>query len=141
MCYVAPPSAHWGYWFKLREELTQLGKYTLSLLTIIKESDATSFGGKELPSYKLNFTVTEGSAETFVMGTVSPTARIGVPFNIPLLIKDGYDHSVTPPPDLQPELKCSGLDLSYETVDSSGTTLTIKGVKAIAKVRNYQQSK
>ncbi|XP_042366251.1 structural maintenance of chromosomes flexible hinge domain-containing protein 1 [Plectropomus leopardus] len=140
MCYVAPPSAHWGYCSNY-VELTQLGKYTLSLLTIIKESDATSFGGKELPSYKLNFTVTEGSAETFVMGTVSPTARIGVPFNIPLLIKDGYDHSVTPPPDLQPELKCSGLDLSYETVDSSGTTLTIKGVKAIAKVRNYQQSK
>lgn len=30
-------------------------------------------------------------------------------------------------------LLCSGLDLSYEKVDSSGTTLTIRGVKARGK--------
>ncbi|XP_033494631.2 structural maintenance of chromosomes flexible hinge domain-containing protein 1 [Epinephelus lanceolatus] len=138
---VAQHSAQWGFWFKESEKLTILGKYTLLLVTILKESNATSFGGRELPSFKLNFTITEGSAEKFLIGAVNSTLHVGVPFNIPLLIKDGYDHSATPPPDLKPVLKCSGLDLSYETADSNGTTFTIRGVKALGRVLNYQQSK
>lgn len=120
----------------MAEKLTDLGKYTLTLSTVIHESNATTFGGRELPSYKLKFTISgkenhktsnvifvmlsacpnhtlplflsfsEGSAESFVIGEVSTTLRIGVPFDIPLLIKDGYDHSVMSPPDLKPELKC-----------------------------------
>lgn len=119
----------------LAENLTDLGEYTLSLKTMLNESNATSFGGRELPSYALNFTIkgkeiktftvifiilsecpnhtlllflsfSEGCAESFVIGTMSSTPLVGVPFNIPLLIKDGYDHSAMPPPNLRPVLKC-----------------------------------
>ena len=41
----------------LAETLTDLGEYTLILRTLINESKADSFGGRELPSYKLNFTI------------------------------------------------------------------------------------
>ncbi|XP_068566073.1 structural maintenance of chromosomes flexible hinge domain-containing protein 1 isoform X2 [Cebidichthys violaceus] len=137
----AQHSPKWGFWFKQNDNLTSLGRYTLSLNTKINETNATEFGGKELPSYKLKFTINAGGAESFVVGAVSATLHVGVPFSIPLLVKDGYDHSATPPPDLKPVLKCSGLDLSYETVDISGTTFTIKSVKARGKVLNYPQSK
>ncbi|XP_070783878.1 structural maintenance of chromosomes flexible hinge domain-containing protein 1 [Enoplosus armatus] len=139
--YVAQHSPKWGFWFRKMENLTDLGKYTLSLNTLINDSNATVFGDRDLPSYKLKFTITEGSAESFVIGAVSSTLHVGVPFNIPLLIKDGYGHSAMPPPNLKAVLKCSGLDLSNETVDSSGTTFTIRSVKARGKVLNYQQSK
>ncbi|XP_078137302.1 structural maintenance of chromosomes flexible hinge domain-containing protein 1 isoform X2 [Sander vitreus] len=139
--FVGQHSPKWGFWFKKIETLTDLGKYTLSLNTMLFENNATVFGGKKLPSYKLNFTISEGSAETFVIGAVSPSLYVGVPFNIPLLLKDGYDHSVMCPPDLKPVLTCSGLDLSYDRVDRSGTTITIIGVKARGKLLNYQQSK
>ncbi|XP_031148736.1 structural maintenance of chromosomes flexible hinge domain-containing protein 1 isoform X2 [Sander lucioperca] len=139
--FVGQHSPKWGFWFKKIDKLTDLGKYTLSLNTMLFESNATVFGGKKLPSYKLNFTISEGSAETFVISAVSPSLYVGVPFNIPLLLKDGYDHPVMCPPDLKPVLTCSGLDLSYDRVDSSGTTFTIIGVKARGKLLNYQQSK
>ncbi|XP_044195403.1 structural maintenance of chromosomes flexible hinge domain-containing protein 1 isoform X1 [Thunnus albacares] len=136
-----------GFWFKKIENLSCLGQYTLSLKTIITIDDpkakakATVFGDKQLPSYKLNFTIKEGSAESFTVGAVSTTLRVGVPFDIPLQIKDRYDHLTTPPPDLEPVLKCSGLELSYGEVDYTGTTYTIRNVKARGKVQNYQQSK
>ncbi|XP_028424672.1 structural maintenance of chromosomes flexible hinge domain-containing protein 1 isoform X1 [Perca flavescens] len=139
--FVAQHSTTWGFWFKKIEKLTDLGKYTLYLNTMLFENNATVFGGKKLPSYKLKFTIIEGRAETFVIGAVSPSLYVGVPFNIPLLLKDGYDHSVTSPPDVKPVLKCRGLDLSYDRVDSSGITFTIFDVKARGKVLNYQQSK
>lgn len=47
-----------------------------------------------------------GKAATFDVGTVSPTLRIGVPFDIPLGIKDSYGHAVEPPPNLKPVLQC-----------------------------------
>lgn len=113
-----------------------MGKYTLSLNTVMNESNATVFGGRALPSYKLNFTikgwknhqtfsaifiilpecpddklmlfffVSEGHAESFVAGAVSMTIDVGVPFDIPLHIKDGYDHPAIPPPNLKPSLQC-----------------------------------
>uniref|UniRef100_A0A671UZU4 Structural maintenance of chromosomes flexible hinge domain containing 1 n=1 Tax=Sparus aurata TaxID=8175 RepID=A0A671UZU4_SPAAU len=112
--------------------LTDLGKYTMTLNTMLSEGNLTVLGGRSLPSYTLNFTIKEGDAERFVIGPVSSPLVVGVPFNIPLMIKDGYDHPAKPP-DLTPVLQCSGLDLSYEKVDSSGTTLTIRGVKARGK--------
>ncbi|XP_029313476.1 structural maintenance of chromosomes flexible hinge domain-containing protein 1 [Cottoperca gobio] len=130
-----------GFWFKRTDKLTCLGKYSLFLNTMISDSNATVFGGRELPSYKFKFTIQEGSAESFVIGTVSTSLRVGVPFDIPLLIKDGYGHSTTPPPDLKPVLKCSGLAFSYESVDNRGSTVTIRSVKTRGKVQNYQQSK
>lgn len=50
--------------------------------------------------------LSEGDAERFVIGPVSSPLVVGVPFNIPLLIKDGYDHPTVPPPDLKPVLQC-----------------------------------
>ncbi|XP_068438024.1 structural maintenance of chromosomes flexible hinge domain-containing protein 1 isoform X2 [Clinocottus analis] len=138
LCYVSHHLAKCGFWFKKIETLTNKGKYTLSLTTKINEANA--FGGRELPSFKLKFTINAGCAETFVVGEVSTTLHVGVPFNIPLLVKDGYDHLATLPLDLKPVLKCSGLDVSYETVDNHGTTFTINGVKARGRVLNYQQS-
>uniref|UniRef100_A0A8C5HI47 SMC hinge domain-containing protein n=1 Tax=Gouania willdenowi TaxID=441366 RepID=A0A8C5HI47_GOUWI len=69
-----------------------------------------------------------------------PTVRVGVPFEIPLQIKDAYGHLTVPPPKLIPLLKCSGLELTYASVDNN-STFTIKGVTASGKVQNYQQSK
>ncbi|XP_019127178.2 structural maintenance of chromosomes flexible hinge domain-containing protein 1 isoform X1 [Larimichthys crocea] len=125
----------WAYWFKSFENLTNLGKYSLCLNTAINESNVTVFGGSELPSYKLNFTIKEGSAESFVIDVASPSLNVGTPFDIPLRIKDAYGHPTTPPPNLKPVLECSGLEVSYEKVDSSGTTFTIRSVKARGRVQ------
>lgn len=47
-----------------------------------------------------------GSAESFTVGAVSNTLHVGVPFNIPLQIKDAYNHLTVPPPELKPVLEC-----------------------------------
>uniref|UniRef100_A0AAX7VQI9 SMC hinge domain-containing protein n=1 Tax=Astatotilapia calliptera TaxID=8154 RepID=A0AAX7VQI9_ASTCA len=125
----------------LTENLTELGKYTLNLNTVVHETNAVSFGGRALPTFTLKFTIKEGDAASFDISAMSPTLRVGVPFDIPLQIKDGYGHSTTLTSKLTPELKCCGLDLSYGTFSSSGTTFTIKNVKARGKVLNYQQGK
>ncbi|XP_034562664.1 structural maintenance of chromosomes flexible hinge domain-containing protein 1 isoform X2 [Notolabrus celidotus] len=128
----------WDFWFKCIE-LTKLGKYTLFLTTQI-QNNSSNFGGEELPRFQLSFSIKEGAAQKFNIGTVSHTIKVGVPFDIPLHFKDGYDHSAAPP-DLKPVLKCSGLDLSYETVNTTGSVFTIRGVTVRGKVQNYQQSK
>uniref|UniRef100_A0A3Q2VSB2 Structural maintenance of chromosomes flexible hinge domain containing 1 n=1 Tax=Haplochromis burtoni TaxID=8153 RepID=A0A3Q2VSB2_HAPBU len=125
----------------LTENLTELGKYTLNLNTVVHETNTVSFGGRALPAFTLKFTIKEGDAASFDISAMSPTLRVGVPFDIPLQIKDGYGHSTTLTSKLTPELKCCALDLSYGTFSSSGTTFTIKNVKARGKVLNYQQSK
>uniref|UniRef100_A0A8D0A6M4 Structural maintenance of chromosomes flexible hinge domain containing 1 n=1 Tax=Sander lucioperca TaxID=283035 RepID=A0A8D0A6M4_SANLU len=110
--FVGQHSPKWGFWFKKIDKLTDLGKYTLSLNTMLFESNATVFGGKKLPSYKLNFTISgkqnrKTLAVIFViLYALSPSLYVGVPFNIPLLLKDGYDHPVMCPPDLKPVLTC-----------------------------------
>uniref|UniRef100_A0A3Q3ASI0 Structural maintenance of chromosomes flexible hinge domain containing 1 n=1 Tax=Kryptolebias marmoratus TaxID=37003 RepID=A0A3Q3ASI0_KRYMA len=123
------------------ETLTNLGSYTLKLNTVLNEGGSTVYGDKQLPSFELKFTVKEGAAESFTVGALSSTLRVGVPFNIPLQIKDRYKHPTAPPPTLQPVLECSDLELTYESVICNGTTFIIKGVKAKGKVQNYQQSK
>ncbi|XP_034069913.1 structural maintenance of chromosomes flexible hinge domain-containing protein 1 isoform X3 [Gymnodraco acuticeps] len=141
LSHATPTSAKF-FWFKKIEMLTGLGEYTLILRTLINENKADSFGGTELPSYKLNFTIKEGKAESFVIGTMSSSLRVGMPFDIPLQIKDGYDHPTVPPPDLKPILKCSSLtSLNFDKTESSGTTLYIRRVKASGKVLNYLQPK
>ncbi|KAG8009541.1 Structural maintenance of chromosomes flexible hinge domain-containing protein 1 [Nibea albiflora] len=133
--YTASYRQKWAYWFKSFENLTALGKYSLCLNTAINESNVTDFGGSELPSYELNFTIKEGSAESFVINVASPALTVGVPFDIPLQIKDAYGHPTSPPPNLKPVLECSGLEVSYEKVDSSGpSTFTIRSVKARGRV-------
>ncbi|KAI4806851.1 hypothetical protein KUCAC02_017645 [Chaenocephalus aceratus] len=115
------------------EMLTGLGEYTLILRTLINENKADSFGGTELPSYKLNFTIKEGKAESFVIGTMSSSLRVGMPFDIPLQIKDGYDHPTVPPPDLKPILKCrrvkaSGSVLNYLQPKTHDLRVTLPGL-------------
>ncbi|KAK0131677.1 Structural maintenance of chromosomes flexible hinge domain-containing protein 1 [Merluccius polli] len=119
------------------ENLTKLGKYTLELKTVLSESNASAIGGKPLPSYKLNFTITEGKAERFTVGAVNPALRVGVAFDMVLTLMDAFDHPAPPPPDLTPQLTCRGLDVSYEKTTSSGTQFTIHGVKVHGKVANY----
>ncbi|KAM3593729.1 uncharacterized protein V6R79_020255 [Siganus canaliculatus] len=138
--YTATHSAKWNFWFK-KMEVTRLGKYTLFLNVAINEKDATVFGGRELPCYKLSFTIKEGGPESFVINSVHSSVNVGVPFNIPLVIKDAYGHPVIPSPDLKPEIKCSFLDLSYEKVTINGTLFTIRGVTAKGKYLNYQKPK
>ncbi|XP_051796327.1 structural maintenance of chromosomes flexible hinge domain-containing protein 1 isoform X2 [Acanthochromis polyacanthus] len=137
---LAQHSAKWGFEFKKNENLTQLGKYTLSLNTVMKDSNKSVFGGKQLPNFTLKFTIKEGDAQSFIITTVSPSVRVGVPFNIPLQFKDLYGHLTAPPPKLSPVLGCSGLDVKYETVDSRGTTFTVKNVTVKGKILNYQQN-
>ncbi|KAM9713045.1 structural maintenance of chromosomes flexible hinge domain-containing protein 1 [Menidia menidia] len=129
------PHTDSGYWFKKIDRLTNLGKYTLTLTTQVKD-----FNLQRPPSWALTFTVKEGEAVGFAVGGVRPTVRVGVPFHIPLQMKDRFGHQAAPPLRLQPELRCSDLDLSYMSVDSSKNTFSIKGVKAIGKVRSDQQS-
>ncbi|CAL8313788.1 unnamed protein product [Merluccius merluccius] len=135
--YIAQHSAKWAFWFKAMENLTKLGKYTLELKTVLSESNASAIGGKQLPSYKLNFTITEGKAERFTVGAVNPALRVGVAFDMVLTLMDAFDHPAPPPPDLTPQLTCRGLDVSYEKTTSSGTQFTIHGVKVHGKVANY----
>ncbi|XP_037311851.2 structural maintenance of chromosomes flexible hinge domain-containing protein 1 [Pungitius pungitius] len=141
LCQVAQHSPNWGFAFKKMDGLTNLGKYTFSLNTKINETNACVFGGRKLPSFELMFTIVAGEAQSFAVGAVSATLNVGVPFSIPLFIKDAHDNAALTPADLRPVLKCSGLELSYETVNNVGTTSTIRGVKAKGKVQNYQQSK
>ncbi|XP_028288424.1 structural maintenance of chromosomes flexible hinge domain-containing protein 1 [Parambassis ranga] len=140
---VALHSPKWGFWFNKIENLSGLGKYTLTMNTMISDTSKTEYGERPLPSYKLNFTIKEGNAESFVVGELSPSFYVGVPFDISLLIKDRFGHSTTPPPKLQPELKCRALDLdlSCMTVGSCGSTVTIGGVRAKGKVLVHTQSK
>uniref|UniRef100_A0AAX7U771 SMC hinge domain-containing protein n=1 Tax=Astatotilapia calliptera TaxID=8154 RepID=A0AAX7U771_ASTCA len=103
--YVAPHLGNNGFWFKKIENLTELGKYTLNLNTVVHETNAVSFGGRALPTFTLKFTIKEGDAASFDISAMSPTLRVGVPFDIPLQIKDGYGHSTTLTSKLTPELK------------------------------------
>ncbi|MED6244780.1 hypothetical protein ATANTOWER_024083, partial [Ataeniobius toweri] len=121
--------------------LKSLGKYTLTLNTVLNENGATFYGGRELPSYKHEFTIKEGNAESFTFGELRTSQRVGVPFNIPLQMEDCYGHHTKPPPEIQPALRCSHLELNYETTACSGNLLTIKGVKLKGKLPNYPQSK
>uniref|UniRef100_G3NJK2 Structural maintenance of chromosomes flexible hinge domain containing 1 n=1 Tax=Gasterosteus aculeatus aculeatus TaxID=481459 RepID=G3NJK2_GASAC len=138
---VAQHSPSWNYAFKKTANLTNPGNYTLSLNTKISESNAYVFGGRQLPSFKLTFTIVAGTPESFVVSPVSTPPHVGVPFNISLFIKDAHDNAAVAPPDLRPVLKCRDLELSYEAVSNLGTTFTIRSVKAKGKVLNCQKSK
>lgn len=137
--HIAQHAAKWAFWFKTMENLNKLGNYTLYLNAVLNESNATVYAGKPLPSYKLSFSITEGSAETFVVGAVSTPVHVGEPFDIPLEVVDGYGHPTQPPEDCKPLLECSGLDVSYEKTAVVGTTFTLRGVTASGVVKNYQR--
>lgn len=49
--------------------------------------------------------LSEGDAQSFIIGDFSHI-HVGAPFNIPLLIKDGFGNPTRPPPDLKPLVEC-----------------------------------
>uniref|UniRef100_A0A087YGZ8 Structural maintenance of chromosomes flexible hinge domain containing 1 n=1 Tax=Poecilia formosa TaxID=48698 RepID=A0A087YGZ8_POEFO len=143
--FRAPYIPGHGHWFKKIGSLTNLGNYTLTLQAEVSDNAnnkaITSYGGRQLPSYEHKFTVKEGNAENFTIGPLNPSLRIGVPFSIPTQMTDIYGHPTKPPPNLRPVLECSDLEVSFETTATSGNSFTIKGVKVIGEVQNYQQTK
>ncbi|XP_008395049.2 structural maintenance of chromosomes flexible hinge domain-containing protein 1-like [Poecilia reticulata] len=133
-----------GHFFTEIGNLHRLGKYTLTLTTVLSDTSKgvqTVYGGRELPEYKHEFRVKEGFAESFSVGELSSSFRVGEPFDIPLHMKDCYNHTTKPPPNIKPALQSSGLELSYETTTCSGVLLTIQGVKAKGKLPNYASVK
>uniref|UniRef100_A0AAQ6AB09 SMC hinge domain-containing protein n=1 Tax=Amphiprion ocellaris TaxID=80972 RepID=A0AAQ6AB09_AMPOC len=102
--FIAQHSPKWGFEFKKNESLTQLGKYTLFLNTVMKDTNEPVFGGKKLPNFTLKFTVKGKEKQSS-----DPSVRVGVPFNIPLQFKDLYGN-LTAPPKPPPVL-----ELNYST--------------------------
>uniref|UniRef100_A0A7N8XH75 Structural maintenance of chromosomes flexible hinge domain containing 1 n=1 Tax=Mastacembelus armatus TaxID=205130 RepID=A0A7N8XH75_9TELE len=104
----------WNFWFKKIENLTKVGKYTLFLNTVIMF--ITLF---ECPKYNLILlsSFSGGTAQNFVIGAEISPVHIGMPFNIPLQIKDKYGHSTELPPNIQPEVKC-GLETIHSFSDA-----------------------
>ncbi|XP_076146562.1 structural maintenance of chromosomes flexible hinge domain-containing protein 1 isoform X2 [Alosa pseudoharengus] len=128
--HIGVYSAKWDYWFKKMENLNKLGKYTLYLQTILNENNSSEWAGKQLPHYTLNFTLTEGDAETFSVVAVSSPIQVGAPFSLSLELKDEFGHPARPPSDLKTKLECSTLEVTHEGTAVNGTTFTIKGVRA-----------
>ncbi|KAJ8277634.1 hypothetical protein GJAV_G00077880 [Gymnothorax javanicus] len=125
----------WAYWFKSMENLSKLGKYTLHLQTVLNEGSNSVCAGEQLPSWKLEFSICEGSPERFVVGAACTPYRMCEPFSVSLELLDAFGNPAQAPTDLKPVLECSALDLSYEGTEASGSTLTIKGVRAKGTVK------
>ncbi|XP_023805883.1 structural maintenance of chromosomes flexible hinge domain-containing protein 1 [Oryzias latipes] len=130
-----------GHWFKKIGPLTDLGKYTLVLSTVVGELSSTSLGNRLLLSSTHHFSIKAAKEDNFTVCQLSPTCRVGIPFNMVLQIKDCYGHPTPLSSDTKPVLKCSGLDISYETVSKSDTKVTIKGVVVRGKIQMHQQAK
>uniref|UniRef100_A0A6Q2XFA8 SMC hinge domain-containing protein n=1 Tax=Esox lucius TaxID=8010 RepID=A0A6Q2XFA8_ESOLU len=124
--YIAAHASKWAFWFRTMENLIKLGKYTLYLNTILNESNTTVWAGNQLPNFKLDFTITEGSAASFVVGTVNMPLHVGVPFNIPLQLQDEYGHPThnlnVVLPGLQPDSQTLKISLLPGNPDSLKVT-------------------
>uniref|UniRef100_A0AAQ5ZH41 SMC hinge domain-containing protein n=1 Tax=Amphiprion ocellaris TaxID=80972 RepID=A0AAQ5ZH41_AMPOC len=117
--FIAQHSPKWGFEFKKNESLTQLGKYTLFLNTVMKDTNEPVFGGKKLPNFTLKFTVKGKEKQSS-----DPSVRVGVPFNIPLQFKDLYGN-LTAPPKPPPVLECN-YDLKVTLSGLKTETQTVK---------------
>ncbi|KAH9491932.1 Structural maintenance of chromosomes flexible hinge domain-containing protein 1 [Bulinus truncatus] len=120
----------WPYWFRKMDSAKNLGNYTLHLNTVLNESGNTTFAGKELPTYKIKFSVIEADPEKFTVGILDGPFKVGVPFQIPLEFQDKYNNATRPPAKLKPILDADGLELSYENTQVKGNSCFIKGVVA-----------
>ncbi|KAF5895762.1 structural maintenance of chromosomes flexible hinge domain-containing protein 1, partial [Clarias magur] len=129
----------WEYWFRKMENLNKRGKYTLHLQTMLSDGDSPNmWAGRRLPHYTLNFSIKENSAAAFTVAVVPPLVQVGVPFTLPLQFTDAFNHPTQPPSDIKPQLECSSLKLSYEQTTTSGSTFTIKDLRAMGKVTSHQ---
>uniref|UniRef100_M3ZIZ6 Structural maintenance of chromosomes flexible hinge domain containing 1 n=1 Tax=Xiphophorus maculatus TaxID=8083 RepID=M3ZIZ6_XIPMA len=111
--------------------LRSLGKYTLTLNAVLNDNITTVYGGRELPRYKQEFRVKEGIAESFSIKEFSSSLRVGVPFDIPLHMKDCYDHPTIPPnykPTLQSRWVINNNNIIYflQNYDLKVTLLGLK---------------
>ncbi|XP_070535302.1 structural maintenance of chromosomes flexible hinge domain-containing protein 1-like [Ptychodera flava] len=136
--HISQHGKTWGYWFRKMENVKNLGYHTLKLQVVLNESGAKEFGGKELPSLKMKFLVTEAAPAKFSFGMMDPPFRMGEPFDIPLEIHDEFGHPTKPSGDLKPVLEASGLDIEYSGLQSKGTSLIVKGVTAHGVVGSHQ---
>ncbi|XP_029001668.1 structural maintenance of chromosomes flexible hinge domain-containing protein 1-like isoform X1 [Betta splendens] len=122
-----------SFWFKKNENLTKLGKYTLILNAVV--NDKTNYGGRELPSYTLDFSLEASAAHSFDIDALSPSFKVGVPFDLPLKIKDIYGNAAKPPPDVEPVLKSSDLVVTYESIKNTENSFIIKNVRARGRIQ------
>lgn len=134
--YVSPHNKNWGYWFRRMENINNLGAHTLTLQAMLSDSTTAMTSGKELPSFRIRFNVTEAAPDKFNVGYLEGPFRVGTPFQIPLDFLDKYGNSTKPSPDLEPELKANGLELTYEGVQAKGNSLIIKGIVAKGAVES-----
>uniref|UniRef100_A0ABM0MF63 Structural maintenance of chromosomes flexible hinge domain-containing protein 1-like n=1 Tax=Saccoglossus kowalevskii TaxID=10224 RepID=A0ABM0MF63_SACKO len=128
--HISQHGKAWGYWFRKMENVKNLGVYSLKLQVVLNESSAKEFGGKELPSCKIKFTVTEAAPAKFSVGMMDPPFRVGEPFNIPLDLQDEFGHPTKPTSDIKPKLETNDLSLKYESLLAKGCSLIVKGVTA-----------
>uniref|UniRef100_A0A8C7RL75 Structural maintenance of chromosomes flexible hinge domain containing 1 n=1 Tax=Oncorhynchus mykiss TaxID=8022 RepID=A0A8C7RL75_ONCMY len=126
--HIAAHSAKWAFWFRTMENLNKLGKYTLHLNTIlnVNESNATVWAGNRLPNHTLDFSITEGSAERFVVGTVNTLLHVGVPFHIPLELLDEYGHPTHDLKVVLPGLKQDSQTLKISLLPGNPDSLKVK---------------
>ncbi|KAM4704987.1 structural maintenance of chromosomes flexible hinge domain-containing protein 1 [Rhinophrynus dorsalis] len=135
--HISQHGGKWPYWFKKMENITKLGHYTLKLQVVVNESNADTYAGRPLPCKTVMFQVIEGKPVGFSVGLLDGPFRVGIPFNIPLNLMDGFGHSTSPVTDIKPILEASGLTVQYEEI-STESGLTIKGVIAKGLVNNCQ---
>uniref|UniRef100_A0AAZ3NT98 SMC hinge domain-containing protein n=1 Tax=Oncorhynchus tshawytscha TaxID=74940 RepID=A0AAZ3NT98_ONCTS len=126
--HIAAHSAKWAFWFRTMENLNKLGKYTLHLNTIlnVNESNATVWAGNRLPNHTLDFSITEGSAERFMVGTVNTLLHVGVPFHIPLELLDEYGHPTHDLKVVLPGLKQDSQTLKISLLPGNPDSLKVK---------------
>uniref|UniRef100_A0A667WXX8 Structural maintenance of chromosomes flexible hinge domain containing 1 n=1 Tax=Myripristis murdjan TaxID=586833 RepID=A0A667WXX8_9TELE len=97
---VAQHAAKWHYWFK------PIGRH-FHICHFISAVCA------QCPDFGHSCFLSEGNATTFVVGAVSSPLHVGVPFDIPLELRDAHDHPAQPPPDLKPVLECRWVACVY----------------------------
>ncbi|KAL5015375.1 hypothetical protein ScPMuIL_009645 [Solemya velum] len=128
--HISQHGKNWPYWFRKMENIKNLGNHSLILQAVLNESGANMYAGKELPSEKIKFVVTEAEPEKFTVGLLDGPFRVGLPFQIPLEFLDEFNNPTKPTSKLKPVLQASGLDISYENTLIKGSNLILKGIVA-----------
>ncbi|KAL3892332.1 hypothetical protein ACJMK2_004548 [Sinanodonta woodiana] len=128
--HISQHGKNWPYWFRKMENIKNMGNYTLQLQVVLNESGGNTYAGKELPSHKIKFSVTEAEPEKFTIGLLEGPFRVGVPFNIPLDLHDEFNNPTKPTNKLKPTIEGSGLDLQFIGLQFKGNTLVMKDVVA-----------
>ncbi|ESO82055.1 hypothetical protein LOTGIDRAFT_135415, partial [Lottia gigantea] len=135
--HISQHGKNWPYWFRKMENIKNLGAHTLLIQSVLNESGATKYAGRELPSHKIRFNVIEAEPEKFSVGVLDGPFRVGVPFQIPLEMLDKFNHVTKPNGKLKPSLEASGLEINYGGTVVKGNVLIIKDVVAVGPVSSH----